>query len=150
MLLHREMTENSTQSIYFTLPNQDDYLYEYDGDLDEALEALPEIYETVGDRGASLTPQAAIVIEQLWDYFDRTGEQVLEGQYEYNFQVEGDTLLILPKDNSGEIAAVDREGQVESTFQPERFEHLMERFDNAYQQLQVAEQQNKEQGFELG
>lgn len=98
-----------------------------------------------------LTPEAAILIGQLWDYFDRTGEQVLKGEHDYNFQVEGDTLLVLPKDNSGEIVAVGRDGQIESTFSPERYEYLMERFAIAYEQMQMVEyQQNGDRDPEIG
>ncbi|MDX2241501.1 MAG: hypothetical protein NW224_12520, partial [Leptolyngbyaceae cyanobacterium bins.302] len=227
LLLNREMSEGMEGTIYFSLPGQDDFLYEYEGDLDEALDDLPEIYEVeqrdiphlelrpaaevealigqeLGDSSAihqqvlnqapvvqvavdqdgrvkpgsylrdqveptedeveteieleqaekttpSLTPEAVVVIEQLWDYFDRTGEQVLEGEHDYDFQMEGDTLLVLPKDNSGEVVAVDRNGEVESTFSPGRYEYLMERFAVAYQQMQMVEyQQNHDFGCELG
>lgn len=105
------------------------------------------------------TSEAAIVLDQLWEYFDRTGEQHLEGQHEYNFEVEGDPsrvtqsarLLVLPKDNSGEVVAIDRNGQIESSFETGRFEHLMERFAIAYQQIQLAQAQEKEsQEWERG
>ena len=228
MLLNRELSEETAGTIYFSLPGQDDFLYEYEGDLDEVLDDLPEIYEkaeqqelphlelrpaaevealigqelsdssvihqqvlnqapavqvAVDQNGQvkpgsylrdqveptedeveteveleqaeesalTLTPEAAIVIEQLWDYFGRTGAQTLEGEHDYDFQVEGDTLLVLPKGNSGEVVAVDREGRVESTFSPERYEYLMERFAVAYEQMQLAEyQQDSDRDLELG
>lgn len=227
MLLNREMSEEMEGTIYFSLPGQDDFLYEYEGDLDEALEGLPEIYEAeqrdmphlelrpvaevealigqelsdsstihqqvlnqapavqvaVDQDGQvkpsshlrdqveptedeietgveleqleevtpTLTTEAVLIIEQLWDYFDRTGEQVLEGEHDYDFQVEGNTLLVLPKDNSGEVVAVSRDGQIESTFLPERYEYLMERFAVAYAQTQIMEyQQQHDSDLDLG
>ena len=228
MLLNRELSEETQGTIYFSLPGQDDFLYEYEGDLDEVLDDLPKIYEQaeqqempqlelrpaaevealigqeLSDSSAihqqvlnqapavqvavdsdgrvkpgsylrdqveptedeveteveleraeesalTLTPEAAIVIEQLWDYFDRTGAQALEGEHDYDFQVESDTLLVLPKDSSREVVTVDREGRVESTFSPERYEYLMERFAVAYEQMQLAEyQQDSDRGLELG
>ena len=64
--------------------------------------------------------------------------------------LRGDTLLVLPKDNSGEVVAVDRNGQIESTFSPERYEYLMERFAIAYEQMQMAEyQQDSDRDLEL-
>ncbi|MBD2060608.1 hypothetical protein H6F88_32210 [Oculatella sp. FACHB-28] len=228
LLLNRKMSEEMEGTIYFSLPGQDDFLYEYEGDLGEALDDLPEIYEDAEQRDIShlelrpaaevealigqklsnssaihqqvlnqapavqvavdqdgrikpgsylrdqveptedeveaemeleqsdettpfLTPEAAIVIEQLWDYFDRTGEQVLEGEHDYDFQVEGNTLLVLLKDNSGEVVAVGRDGQIESTFSLERYQYLMERFGVAYEQMQTAEyQQDSDRELELG
>ena len=228
MLLNRELSEEEAGTIYFSLPGQDDFLYEYEGDLDEVLDDLPAIYEQaeqqeiphlelrpaaevealigqeLSDSSAlhqqvlnqapavqvavdqdgrvkpgsylrdqveptedeveteveleqaeesalTLTPEAAIVIEQLWDYFDRTGAQALKGEHDYDFQVEGDTLLVLPKDNSGEVVAVDRNGQIESTFSSERYEHLMERFAVAYAQIQIFEHQEKnDRSWEIG
>lgn len=151
MLLHREMSENAEGTLYFSLPNQDDYLFEYEGDLDEVLDDLPEIYEATETKIQILSPEAVVVVEQLWDYFDRTGEQTLEGQYEFNFEVAGDRLLVLPKDNSDEVMAIDRDGQVTSTFTPEQHEHLMERFAIAAQQLQTIERQQEiAQDIELG
>ena len=145
------LSENTEGAVYFALPDQDDYLYEYEGDLDEALDALPEIYEAAGIRVETMSPQAVAMIEQLWNYFDTSGEQELEGEQEYNFQVQDDRLLILPKDNSGEVVAIARDGQVESTFQPERYEHLMQQFAIAYQQAQMAErQQDNAQDWEMG
>lgn len=117
--------------------------------LRDQVEPTEDEVETEVEREQSeavtpaLTPEAAIVIEQLWDYFDRTGEQVLEGEHDYDFQVEGDTLLVLPKDNSGEMVAVGRKGEIESTFSPERYEYLMERFAVAYEQLQTVEYQQE-------
>jgi len=137
LLLHEEMSEMIEGNIYFSLPGQDDYLYEYEGDLDQALDDLPEVYAATDTKIQALSTEAVIVVEQLWDYFDRTGEQKLEGEHEYNFQVESDRLLISPKDNLGEVVAVSRNGSVESTFEAERFEHLMERFAIAYQQIQA-------------
>ncbi len=157
LLLQQEMSETSGETIYFSLPDQDGFLYEYEGELDQALSDLPEIYNSVeiediqGKQSPILSPQAAVVIEQLWNYFDRTGEQKLEGEHDYDFQVEGDRLLVIPKDTSGEVVAIDREGAVESTFEPERYEHLMERFAIACEQMQTAEyKQSKDQNWELG
>jgi len=82
MLLQKEMSETTESTVYFSLPDQDDYLYEYEGDLDKALDDLPEIYEATGTKIQALGNEAAIVIEQLWDYFDRTGENQLEGEHE--------------------------------------------------------------------
>lgn len=112
MLLQKQLADTTEGTIYFSIPSQDDYLYEYEGDLAEVLDALPELYEEAGISVQALNPQAAIVVDQLWDYFDRTGEQTLEGQYEFNFKVDNDHLLILPEDNSGEVLAIDRDGQV--------------------------------------
>lgn len=144
MLLQRELSDSTEGTIYFSIPGQDDYLYEYEGDLDQALNDLPETYEATGTRVQALSPEAAIVLEQLWDYFDRSGKQQLEGQHEYNFEVNGDRLLVLPKDNSGEVVMIARNGQVESTFEAERFEHLMGRFAIAYEQIQLAQAQPQE------
>lgn len=137
LLLHEEMSETTEGMVYFSLPGQDEYLYEYEGDLDQALNDLPEIYEGTSTKIQALSTEAVIVVEQLWDYFDLTGEQELEGEHEYDFHVEGDRLLILSKDNSEEVVAINRDGNVESTFEPERFEHLMERFAIAYIQFQA-------------
>ena len=139
MLLHQEMSENAEGTLYFSLPNQDDYLFEYEGDLDEALDDLPAVYEATETQLQTLSSEAIVVVEQLWDYFDRTGEHQLEGQHEYNFAVNGDRLLILPKDGSGEVVVVDRAGQVQSSFASAQFEHLMERFAIAYEQLRSIE-----------
>jgi hypothetical protein len=145
MLLHTEMSAATEGSIYFSLPGQDNYLYEYEGDLDEALQDLPEILSAIptsADFAESaspdlmLTPQATAAIAQLWDYFDRTGEQTLEGAQEYNFQVEGDRLFILSKADTQAFVAISRDGQVESTFSSEQQENLMERFAIAYEQSQ--------------
>jgi hypothetical protein len=145
------LSENTEEAVYFALPDQDDYLYEYEGDLDEALDALPEIYGVTGIRFEAMSPQAVAMIEQLWDYFDTSGEQELEGRQEYNFQVQDDRLLVLPKDNSGEVVAIARDGQIESTFQPERYEHLMEQFAIAYQQAYTLEyQQDNNRELEPG
>lgn len=157
LLLQQEMSENLGETIYFSLPDQEGFLYEYEGELDQALSDLPEIYNSVeteaiqGEQNPVLSSQAAAVIEQLWNYFDLTGEQKLEGEHDYDFQVEGDQLLVLPKDTSGEVVAIDREGVVvESAFEPERYEHLMERFAIAYSQMQVTEyQRNEDQDREL-
>ena len=145
------LSENTEGAVYFALPDQDDYLYEYEGDLEEALDALPEIYEATGIRVETMIPQATAMIEQLWDYFDTSGEQQLEGKQEYNFQVEDDRLLILPKDRSGEVVAIAKDGQVESTFQPERYEHLMEQFAIAYKEMEAVEsQQTDDREWERG
>lgn len=144
MLLHQEMSENAEGTLYFSLPDQDDYLFEYEGDLEEALDDLPAIYESTETKIQILSPEAVVVVEQLWDYFDRTGEQQLEGQYEFNFEVEGNHLLILPKDNSGEVMTIDRYGIATSNFTAEQHEHLMERFAIAYEQIQLAQAQNQE------
>lgn len=156
LLLQQEMSETSGETIYFSLPDQEGFLYEYEGELEQALSDLPEIYNSVeteaiqGEQNPGLSSQAAVVIEQLWNYFDRTGEQELEGEHDYDFQVEGDQLLVLPKDTSGEVVAINREGVVESTFESERYEHLMERFAIAYSQMQVTEyQRNEDQDREL-
>lgn len=141
MLLQKEMSESTGGTVYFSIPAQTDYLYEYEGALDQALADLPEIYAATGVRVQTLSPEAAIVVEQIWDYFDRSGDQHLEGQHEYNFEVKGDRLLVLPKDNSGEVVTIARNGQVESTFEAERFEHLMGRFAIAYEQLQIEQSQ---------
>jgi hypothetical protein len=137
LLLYKEMSETNEGMVYFSLPGQDEYLYEYEGDLDQALDDLPEIYEGTSTKIQALNTEAIVVVEQLWDYFDRTEEQKLEGEHEYNFQVDSDRLLILPKDNSEEVVVINRDGNVESSFEPERFEHLMERFAIAYQQIQA-------------
>ena len=79
------------------------------------------------------------MIGQLRDYFDRTVEQELKGERDYNFQAEGDRLLVLPKDGSDRVVSINLDGRVESTFEPERFEHLMERFAIVYAQISAAE-----------
>ncbi|MBD2093441.1 hypothetical protein H6F67_26735 [Microcoleus sp. FACHB-1515] len=57
--------------------------------------------------------------------------------------------MVLPKGIVGEVVAIDRDGEVESTFAPERYEYLMERFAVAYQQMQMVEyQQNHDQDLE--
>lgn len=166
MLLHQEMPAATERSIYFRLPDQDSYLYEYDGDLDEALDSLPEIYGEIETRDGllqtepqTLTPEAAIVVEQLWNYFDQTGTQELEGEQDYNFQVKDGWLLIVPKESSEEVVAISRGGQVQSNFEPERYEHLMERcaiaYDNsvalAHEQMQTPEfKQDNDRNWELG
>jgi hypothetical protein len=160
MLLHKQMSENSEGTIYFSLPDQETYLYEYEGDLDKALQDLPGIYGATAasadinqsvQPSLNLTPEATAVIEQLWNYFDRTRKQAFEGTQDYNFQVEGNWLLVIPKDNPQEFFAVSREGQVESTFSPEQQENLMERFAIAYRQIQATEHQlNHSQDLEMG
>lgn len=150
MLLQKEMSESTGGTVYFSIPAQTDYLYEYEGDLDQALDDLPDIYEATGVRVQTLSPEAAIVVEQIWDYFDRTGEQHLEGQHEYNFEMNGDYLLVLPKDNSGEVVAIGRNGQVESTFETGRFEHLKERFAIAHEQIQSAAHYTNNKDLEPG
>lgn len=160
MLLHEQMSENSEGTIYFSLPNQENYLYEYEGDLEEALQDLPGIYSATAastdinqpvQPNLTLTPEAAAVIEQLWDYFDRTGEQPFESAQDYNFQVEGNWLLVVPKEDAQEFFAVSREGQINSTFSPEQCENLMERFAIAYEQMQMTEDRlNYAQNLELG
>ncbi|MBE9011159.1 hypothetical protein IQ250_13165, partial [Pseudanabaenaceae cyanobacterium LEGE 13415] len=129
MLLHQEMSAAIEGSIYFSLPDQDSYLYEYDGDLDEALDSLPEIYSEIRTREGliqtepqTLTPEAAIVIEQLWNHFEQTGTQELEGEQDYNFRIEDGWLLVVPKEPSEEVVAISRDGQVQSSFEPERYE----------------------------
>ncbi|MBN8564213.1 MAG: hypothetical protein J0L70_27140 [Leptolyngbya sp. UWPOB_LEPTO1] len=164
MLLQQEMSAVTEGSIYFSLPDQDGYLFEYDGDLDEALNDLPEIHGAIASRdevqqSPTLTPEATIVIEQLWNHFEQTGTQELEGGRDYNFRIESDWLLVVPKEPSEEVVAISRDGEVQSTFEPERYEHLMARcaiayensIDPAYEQTQVQQfQQNKEQNWELG
>ena len=43
ILLHNEMLETTENTIYFSLPGQADYLYEYEGNLEEALDDLPKL-----------------------------------------------------------------------------------------------------------
>lgn len=158
MLLHQEMSAATEGSIYFSLPDQDSYLYEYDGDLDEALDSLPEIYGDIRTRDGllqtepqTLTPEAAIVVEQLWNYFDQTGTQELEGEQDYNFRLEDNWLLVVPKEPSEKVVAISRDGQVQSSFEPERYEHLMERCASAYEQMHVKNlQNNNNQNWERG
>jgi hypothetical protein len=154
MLLHNEMSAETEGSIYFSLPGQDSDLYEYDGELDEALNDLPEIYQLATARDEtqpSLTPEAAIVIEQLWNHFEQTGTQELEGEQDYNFRIEDGRLLVAPKEPSGEVVTISREGQVQSTFEPERYGHLMERCAIAYEQMQTPQyEQNNDRNWELG
>jgi hypothetical protein len=57
------------------------------------------------EQGLTLSPQATAVIEQLWNYFNANGERELEGEHDYNFRIEGNHLLIVPKDNFGEVVA---------------------------------------------
>lgn len=159
MLLDKEMSD-AGNTVYFTLPGQEDYLYEYEGDLDEALTDLPEIYTTIdnkisleqGETSPQTLPASAIaVLEQIWDYFDQTGEQTLAGNHDYNFQIADDHLLILPKDNSSEVVNISRDGQVDTSFSQERYEHLLERFAIAHQKMQVTESQQEScQEHELG
>jgi len=166
MLLHQEGSAAIEGSIYFSLPGQDSYLYEYDGDLNEALDSLPEIYSEIKTRDEllqaepqTLTPEAAIIVEQLWNYFDQTGTQKLEGEQGYNFRIENDWLLVVPKEPSEEVVAISRNGQVQSSFEPERYEHFMERcaiaYSNsiapAYEQMQIPQsEQNNDRNWELG
>ncbi|UIE38861.1 hypothetical protein [Leptodesmis sichuanensis] len=147
MLLHEQMSEISEGTIYFSLPDQETYLYEYEGDLEEALQDLPEIYSATAvstgvdqsvQPNLTLTPEATAVIEQLWNYFDQTGEKTFEGTQDYNFQVEGNWLLVVPKENAQEFFAISRDGQVNSTFSPEHQENLMDRFAIAYSGIYVA------------
>jgi hypothetical protein len=157
MLFHQEMTEADNGMVYFSLPDQENYLFEYEGDLDEALHDLPEIYEAIAakeelaqGKEQSLTPQAAVVIEQIWSYFDQTGEQSLEGEHDYNFRLQEDRIIVVPKEDTGKVVTISRDGQVESSFEPEQYGHLIERFQVAYEQIQMAEhQQNYDQDFEL-
>ncbi len=81
MLLHEQMSESTEGTIYFSLPDQETYLYEYEGDLEEALQDLPDIYGATAasvdinqslQPNLTLTPEASAVIEQLWHYFDQT------------------------------------------------------------------------------
>jgi hypothetical protein len=160
MLLHEQMSENAERTTYFSLPDQEDYLYEYEGDLDEALQDLPAIYGAISTSAEvdqsvqpnlTLTPEATAVVEQLWNYFDQTGEHTFEGTQDYNFQVEGNWLLVVPKDNPREFFAISRDGQVESTFSPEQQENLMQRFAIAYEQMQTDQlSQNNLYESELG
>jgi ABC-type uncharacterized transport system permease subunit len=160
MLLHEQMSENAERTTYFSLPDQEDYLYEYEGDLEEALQDLPTIYgATVASAdinqslqpNLTLTPEATAVIEQLWNYFDQTGEQMFEGTQDYNFQVERNWLLVIPKENAQEFFAISREGQINSTFSTKQHENLMERFAIAYEQIQATEHQlNNLQDLEMG
>lgn len=159
MLLHEQISEGMEGKIYFSLPDQENYLYEYEGDLEEALQDLPAIYGTTvtsieGEQSVqpnpTLTLEAVAVIQQLWNYFDQTGAQTFQGAQDYNFQVEGNWLLIEPKDNTQNFFAISRDGQVESTFSPEQQENLMERFAIAYHQTQMTIDENgKNQDWEL-
>jgi ATP adenylyltransferase/5',5'''-P-1,P-4-tetraphosphate phosphorylase II len=101
------------------------------------LQDLPGIYSaTVASAdlnqpvqpNLTLTPEAIAVIEKLWNYFDQTGEKTLNGAQDYNFQVEKNWLVVVPKDNAQEFFAISRDGQVNSTFSNEQQESLMERF----------------------
>jgi hypothetical protein len=158
MLLHSQMSTDG--SIYFSLPDQDGDLYEYEGDLDEALDDLPGIYSVIAvenelQQSPTLTPEAAIVVEQLWNYFDQAGTQELEGEQDYNFRIENGWLLVLPKEPSEEVVAISRDGEVQSSFEPERYEHLMERCAIAYSksvdQMQVISlQEDNDQSWERG
>jgi hypothetical protein len=148
MLLHEHMSKNTQGTIYFSLPDQETYLYEYEGDLEEALQDLPDIYSANSasvdvdpsvQPNLPLTPEATAVIAQLWNYFDRTEEQAFEGAQDYNFQVEGSWLLVVPKENAQDFFAVSRDGQLNSTFSLEQQENLMERFAIAHDQIQAAE-----------
>jgi hypothetical protein len=164
MLLHHKMSAATEESTYFSLPDQDGYLFEYEGNLDEALDDLPEIYGAITPRdevpqSPDLTPEAASVIEQLWNHFEQTGTQKIEGEQDYNFWVEDGWLLVVPKEPSEEVVAISRDGQVQSTFEPERYGHLMDRcaiayensVDSAYEQIHVQQpQQNNQQNWELG
>jgi ABC-type uncharacterized transport system permease subunit len=159
MLLHEQMSEGTEGMIYFSLPDQEAYLYEYEGDLEEALQDLPDIYSANSasvDVGSSvqpkrpLTPEATAVIAQLWNYFDRTEEQAFEGAQDYNFQVEGNWLLVVPKENAQDFFAVSRDGQLNSTFSLEQHENLMKRFAIAYSELRTAKSvQNASQDQDL-
>lgn len=154
MLLHNELSAATEGSIYFSLPDQDGYLFEYDGDLDEALDDLPEIRSEIASRdevqqSPTLTPEAAIVIEQLWNHFEQTGTQELEGEQDYNFRIEDGWLLVVPKEPSEEVVAISRDGQVWSTFELGRYGHLMERCASAYKQMQQFQHNNRE-NWELG
>jgi ABC-type uncharacterized transport system permease subunit len=145
--MNKCQSESTEGTIYFSLPDQEIYLYEYEGDLEEALQDLPDIYGATAasvdtnqslQPNLTLTPEASAVIEQLWNYFDQTGEQAFEGTRDYNFQVEGNWLLVMPKENAQEFFAISREGQINSTFSPEQQENLMERFAIAYSEICVA------------
>lgn len=156
VLLHHEMSAATEENIYFSLPDQDGYLFEYEGNLDEALDNLPEIYSTIApkdgvQRSPGLTPEAASVIEQLWNHFEQTGTQELEGEQDYNFRIEDGKLLVVLKEPSEEVVAISRDGQVQSTFEPEQYGHLMERCAIAYEQMQVQQsQRNNDRDWELG
>lgn len=156
MLLHNELSAATEGSIYFSLPDQDGYLFEYDGDLDEALDDLPEIRSEIASRdevqqSTTLTPEATIVIEQLWNHFEQTGTQELEGEQDYNFRIEDGWLLVVPKEPSEEVVAISRNGRVQSTFELERYGHLMERCAVAYEQMQtLRSEQNNDRNWELG
>lgn len=156
MLLHNELSAATEGSIYFSLLDQDGYLFEYEGDLDEALNDLPEVHSAIASRdevqpSLTLTSEAEIVVEQLWNHFEQTGTQELEGEQDYNFRIEGERLLIVPKEPSEEIVVIDRNGQVLSTFEPERYGHLMERCAIAYRQMQIQQSQhNNRENWGLG
>lgn len=147
MVLHEQMSEGMERTLYFSLPDQQNYLYEYEGDLEEALQDLPVIYGATAastdvdqsvQQNPTLTPEAIAVIQQLWNYFDQTGAQTFQGSQDYNFQVQESWLLIVPKENTQDFFAISRDGEVESTFSSEQQENLMERFAIAYKQMQIA------------
>ncbi|MBD2060602.1 hypothetical protein H6F88_32170 [Oculatella sp. FACHB-28] len=154
MLLHEQLSEVDGEVIYFSLPDQEHYLYEYEGDLEEVLDDLPEIYEAIApsqqSENLTLTPQATAMVERLWNYFEQTGERELEGEHNFNFRVEADCLLVISKDDVDQWVAISQDGRVESTLELTRYEHLMEQFTVAYDQMQIASQQETEQGWELG
>jgi hypothetical protein len=113
--------------------------------LEHALQDLPAIYSEIetstsldpSAQPSPLSPEAMAVIEQLWDYFDRIGEQSFQGTQDYNFQIEGNWLLITPKDSAEDFFAISRDGEIASTFSPHQQENLMERFAIAYEQMQI-------------
>jgi hypothetical protein len=159
LLLHQTTPESTEGTIYFSLPDQADYLYEYEGDLEQALQDLPAIYSEIETstgldplaQSSPLSPEAMAVIEQLWDYFDRTGEQSFQGTQDYNFQIEGDWLLVTPKDSAEDFLAISRDGEIASTFSPQQQGNLMERFAIAYGQIQDTEHPlNHLQDLEMG
>jgi len=149
ILLHEQMSENSEGAIYFSLPDQEAYLYEYEGDLEEALQDLPDIYGATAAstnidpsvQNLTLTPEDTAVSEQLWNYFDRTKIQTFEDAQDYKFQVEGNWLLVVLKENAQEFFAISRDGQVSSIFSPEQQEDLMEKFAIAHGQMQMMKEE---------
>ncbi len=84
-----------------------------------------------------LTPEAKLVVAQLHDYFERTGEKELAGRQDYDIQVDSDRILFIPKNSSAETVTVQGEQAISTS--SARIEHLMVRFAAAYESLQAIE-----------
>lgn len=93
-----------------------------------------------------LTPQAKAVVQELHDYFDRTGERSLGGSSYAIKQLDQDRLQFIPYDAPGECFVVDRDQA--TGIDTERFQTIMVRFAAAYESLRTAER-SQEQNFEL-